>query len=96
MKNEVHTTNAQILDVYTADGGNSDADYLKGENSLDQEIRSEFNHSALIEEVSSRFSIPSFGRTEYYIYSRNSSAIHQFTDSRAVYSSGPQAGKKIF
>jgi hypothetical protein len=85
-----------VVDVYQNDGGNSDADYLGNEATLDQELRSEFDHSVVIRDTSARFGLPSFSRSEYNMYARPPSGIRQFTDPRAVYSSGPNVGQPIF
>jgi hypothetical protein len=85
-----------VMDVYRDDGGNSDADYLGDETTLDQELRSEFDHSVELRDTSARFGLPSFSRSEYNMYARPPSAIRQFTDLRAVYSSGSNAGQPIF
>ena len=85
-----------VVDVYQNDGGNSDADYLGNEATLDQELRSEFDCSVVIRDTSARFGLPSFSRSEYNMYARPPSGVRQFTDPRAVYSSGANAGQPIF
>jgi hypothetical protein len=85
-----------VMDVYRDDGGNSDSDYLGNETTLDQELRSEFDHSVELRDTSARFGLPSFSRSEYNMYARPPSAIRQFTDPRAVYSSGANEGQPIF
>src|SRR5215207_638244 len=85
-----------VVDVYQNDGGNSEADCPGNEATLDQELRSKFDHSVVIRDTSARFGLPSFSRSEYNMYARPPSAIGQFTDPRAVYSSGPNAGQPIF
>lgn len=64
--------------------------------SFNEELRSEFDFSSSVENVTSTFKILAFKRLEYNLYARLPSAIKQFTSTTATFSGGPQLGKKIF